>query len=71
MAQLLAPYLMQQTELIHPSPLLSGHDLIETLQLAPGPQIGDLLARLREEQAAGEIRTREEAIAWAKDRALV
>lgn len=65
-AQLLGPYLKQQMELIDPPTLLSGHDLIETLQLAPGPQLGDLLARLREEQAAGEIRTREEAITWAQ-----
>jgi tRNA nucleotidyltransferase/poly(A) polymerase len=65
-AQLLGPYLKQQMDLIDPLPLLSGHDLIETLQLVPGPQLGDLLARLREEQAAGKIRTREEALAWAQ-----
>ncbi|MBN1812860.1 MAG: CCA tRNA nucleotidyltransferase, partial [Anaerolineae bacterium] len=66
-AQLLGPYLKQQMDLIDPPPLLSGHDLIETLQLAPGPQLGDLLARLREEQAAGEIRTREQALARAQE----
>jgi len=47
-------------EVVSPPPLLSGHDLIE-MGLEPGPRIGELLDRLREEQAAGEVTTREEA----------
>jgi hypothetical protein len=65
-AQLLAPVLEPQTEWIAPPPLLSGHDLIKSLLLSPGPRIGEILDRLREEQAAGEIHSREEAIAWAQ-----
>jgi putative nucleotidyltransferase with HDIG domain len=56
---------------VDPPPLLSGHDLIQ-IGLIPGPQIGELLDRLREEQAAGEIATPEQALArvrtWIEDR---
>ena len=48
--------------------LVTGNDLINTLGLSPGPQIGELLAYIREAQAAGEIHTAEEALALARDR---
>jgi poly(A) polymerase/tRNA nucleotidyltransferase (CCA-adding enzyme) len=66
LAKLLAAYLKHQAEWIDPLPLLSGQDLIQSLQLAPGPQIGEILAGLREEQAAGTIQTREAALEWAQ-----
>lgn len=57
-------------EVVVPPPLLSGHDLIE-MGLKPGPRVGELLDRLREEQAAGEVTTREQAWervhAWLRD----
>ena len=43
-------------------PLINGHDLMDALDLSPGPRIGSLLARLREAEAVGEISTREEAV---------
>jgi tRNA nucleotidyltransferase/poly(A) polymerase len=51
-------------EIIAPPRLLSGHDLLQ-LGMAPGPQIGELLAHIQEEQAAGEIETRAQALAVA------
>jgi hypothetical protein len=36
------------------------------LHLAEGPEIGRLLETLREAQAAGEVNTREEALALAR-----
>ena len=45
--------------------LLSGHDLMEALDLAPGPLIGRLLAAVEEAAGAGEIATPEEALAYA------
>lgn len=45
--------------------LVTGHDLITTLALQPGPQVGLLLEAVREAQAAGEITTREEALTLA------
>ena len=62
-ARLLSAYYCHRETAIDPSPLISGHDLMEVFHLLPGRQIGELLARVREEQAAGEIHTPEEALA--------
>jgi putative nucleotidyltransferase with HDIG domain len=47
-----------------PKPLLTGQDIINTLKLKPGPEIGKVLDELMEKQLAGEIKTREEALDW-------
>lgn len=47
-------------------PLIRGDDLARELGLAPGPRIGELLARIEEDRFAGEIATREEAVARAR-----
>ena len=46
-------------------PLINGHDLMNALDLPPGPRIGSLLARLREAEAVGEITSRDDAFALA------
>jgi poly(A) polymerase len=51
-----------------PGPLVTGDDLVRELGLEPGPPVGRLLAELAEAQFAGEIRTREEALALARAR---
>jgi len=51
--------------MIAPPPLLDGHDLI-ALGIPAGPRIGRLLAALEEAQAAGEITSREEAVAFIR-----
>lgn len=53
----------------HAAPLLRGDELGERLGIAPGPQIGALLAALAEAQYAGEVTTREQALAYAEGRA--
>jgi poly(A) polymerase/tRNA nucleotidyltransferase (CCA-adding enzyme) len=45
-------------------PLLRGGDVMTRYGLAPGPVVGDLLARAREAQDLGLVRTREEALAY-------
>jgi poly(A) polymerase len=52
---------------IAPPPLLDGRALMAALSLAPGPEVGRLLAMLEEAQAAGEIATHEEAVALARE----
>jgi len=47
------------------SPLVDGHMLMQQLGLTPGRQVGQLLERLMEAQAAGEIGTKEEAMKLA------
>jgi putative nucleotidyltransferase with HDIG domain len=45
-------------------PLLRGEDVMERFGLAPGPDVGRLLARAREAQALGLVATRDEALAY-------
>ena len=49
-------------------PLISGCDLIE-LGVEPGPALGQLLDAVRDQQLAETFSTREEALAWAKEKA--
>ncbi len=49
-----------------PEPLLRGDELADELGLAPGPELGDLLADLEAAQYAGEVSTRVEAIERAR-----
>ena len=49
-----------------PKPLVTGHDIMKEFQLSPGPLIGRLLEEVREAKAAGEITTREQALALAR-----
>lgn len=43
-------------------PLVDGHTLMTNLDLLPGPQVGELLERLREAQAAGEVSSPAQAL---------
>jgi putative nucleotidyltransferase with HDIG domain len=50
-------------------PLLRGDELGAELGIAPGPQIGALLGELAAAQYAGEVTTREQALAHVRERA--
>jgi putative nucleotidyltransferase with HDIG domain len=50
-----------------PPPLLRGDDLIVELAVPKGPQVGELLGELAEAQYAGELSTREQALAYARE----
>ncbi len=63
---LLTHYFERHAETVAPLPLITGRDLMAELGLAEGPEVGRLLEALREAQAAGEVRTREEALALAR-----
>ena len=64
--QMLTAYFMRREEIVLPPPLVDGHALMTMLNLKPGKQIGALLEAIREAQAAGEVTTKEEALALAK-----
>ena len=49
------------------APLVRGDELAGALGIRPGPQLGALLAGLEEARYAGEIATREEAVARARE----
>jgi poly(A) polymerase len=61
---------LEQERVTTPPKLVSGHDLIDTFGLSPGPKIGKLLEAVREAQASGEITTREEALAYIREHRL-
>ncbi len=50
-----------------PAPLLRGQDLIE-LGYPRGPLFGKILTAVQDRQLEGELRTREEAVAWVGER---
>lgn len=56
----------QQVEM-RPVLLLDGNDLMETFELAPGPQIGQILDALREAQAVGDVEDRETALQFVRE----
>lgn len=62
---LLERFLDPDNAIAHPKPLLSGKDLLQALNLRPGPQIGHLLAEIQIAQAEGSLQTSDEAIAFA------
>ena len=45
-----------------PKPIISGIDVMKTLGIPSGPKIGEILELLREEQLAGKIKTRRQAL---------
>ena len=64
---LLENYWERPQEIIAPPRLLDGHELMKELGLKPGPAVGQLLESIRENQAAGKIENREQALAFARE----
>ncbi len=54
-------------EVLKPQPLLTGHDLL-ALGLKPGPLVGQILHEVEELQLEERLKTREEALEFAKTR---
>lgn len=50
-----------------PLPLLTGREVMNHLQLTSGPLVGLILRELKEAQAIGQITTKEEALAFARE----
>ncbi len=55
-----------EEQISRPQRLLTGNDLMKALGLPPGPAIGRLLRAIEEAYAAGEIGTRDDALALAR-----
>lgn len=54
-------------EELQPEPLVNGKDLI-AMGYPPGPIFGEILRAVREEQLDGRLNTREDAVAWIRER---
>jgi putative nucleotidyltransferase with HDIG domain len=55
-------------ESVSPPRLVDGDDLMQELNLQPGPLIGEMLEAIREAQATGQVATRTEALELARRR---
>ncbi|MBM3131202.1 MAG: HD domain-containing protein [Chloroflexi bacterium] len=67
MAFLLEKYFRARETVIAPPSLIDGHTLIKALKIEPGKRVGELLEAIREAQADGEIKSRDDALAFAKN----
>jgi tRNA nucleotidyltransferase (CCA-adding enzyme) len=59
-------FLDPDDQIAHPTPLLSGQDLMRGLGISPSPKVGQLLAALQLARAEGTIATREAALEFAR-----
>ncbi|MFN8614714.1 MAG: HD domain-containing protein [Vampirovibrionales bacterium] len=66
---LLADYQAFRPTLQQP-PLLTGHEVMATLGLLPGPAVGQVLQQVRDRQLLGELQSSQEAIDWIQQQAL-
>jgi poly(A) polymerase len=57
---------LQEQVVVEPPKLVDGDDLMSALGIPPGPRLGELLELVREAQAAGDVATRDDAIALAR-----
>jgi tRNA nucleotidyltransferase/poly(A) polymerase len=64
---LLENYWERPEETVAPPRLVDGRDVMQEYQLEPGPLVGRVLEAIRETQAAGEVSTREEALAFGRE----
>lgn len=62
--RLLDRYYHAHEKVVAPPTLVNGVDVIEFLNIKPGPRVGSLLDAVREAQAVGEVETREQALAF-------
>ncbi|EAW38668.1 CCA tRNA nucleotidyltransferase [Lyngbya sp. PCC 8106] len=64
LSPLIARYLNPDDPVAHPQVLVTGNELMKTLNLSPSPKIGQLLMKIQLAQVEGQILTREQALRW-------
>jgi len=65
--ELLRAYFLKAEEAVRPPRLIDGHELMTALGLSPGPLIGTLLQGIQEAQAEGQLHSKEDALALARE----
>jgi putative nucleotidyltransferase with HDIG domain len=63
---LLENWYERHQETVKPQVMVDGNDLMRELDIKAGPRLGELLEMIREAQAAGEVNTRDQALALAR-----
>ena len=66
--QFLNAWVSRQSEVISPPVLINGHMLMKDLGIGPGGLLGTLLEAVREDQAAGSIKTTDQALAFCRQK---
>jgi tRNA nucleotidyltransferase/poly(A) polymerase len=64
---LLYAYYLQHDTIVSPPLLVTGNDLLDELNLEPGPIIGELLTHIRENQVTGDVTSRAAALNAARE----
>ena len=49
-----------------PKQILDGNEIMEEFSLKSGPEVGELLKLLREEQLSGRVKTKKQALKFLK-----
>jgi poly(A) polymerase len=65
--QMIEYYYAEYYPVISTPELVKGRDLMAILQMSPGPQMGELLKVIREEQLTGGLKDRKQALDFARD----
>lgn len=60
--RMLYAFFSAHQQVVSPPPLVTGDDVMEFLQIPPGPRVRVLLEAVREAQALGQVTTRAEAL---------
>ncbi len=66
-AIMLTRYYRESETVIAPPSVIDGRVLMRELALEPGKPVGELLEAIREAQAEGQVKTREDALAFARN----
>ncbi len=64
--RLLDRYYHARDRVINPPVLLSGRDIIKTIDIPEGPLVGKCLEALREAEVVGAVTNREQALDFVK-----
>ena len=65
---MLEHFFRRPQEAVAPPTLITGRDVMSVLGIGPGPRVGDALEQVREAQAEGQVRTRQEALEYLRGR---
>ncbi len=65
--KLLKSYFEERSKIL-PARLIDGHDVMKALRIKPSPLIGKILEAVQDAQADGKIKTKEDALDFAKKR---
>ena len=67
LVDLIDRYLDPDSQVAHPTALVSGHDLIQSLSITPSPIIGKLLTEIQLARITDKISTPDQAIQFARE----